>query len=79
MTTLITTRYELTEKTETTEAGAITQYGIAAFDEKGDELLHIDSITCDRKSLSELIECCNNGNLSSLHIKDVVCDYVDGK
>lgn len=79
MTTLAYTEYRLTEKTETTAAGKITSYGISAYDENGKEILSIDDITCDKGSLAGLIEICNTGKLSSLHIKDVVEDYIIGK
>lgn len=79
MTTLTTTRYEITESCGQTEIGAVTQYGIAGFDENGQEILRVDSITCDKASLEELIECCNKGKLSYLHIRDVVQDFIIGK
>lgn len=79
MTLLTTTRYEITETTGETEIGTVTQYGIVGFDENEQEILRVDSITCDRASLEELIECCNKGKLSCLHIKDVVQDFIVGK
>lgn len=71
------TRYELTERLEKFEEGEVTEYGIAAFDEGGTEIYRFDGVTQDRKALSELVEACNRGRLSSVHIKDVLSDFVE--
>lgn len=71
------TRYELTERREEFEEGEVTEYGIAAFDEDNGEIYRIDGITRDRQTLAELVEACNRGKLSSVHIKDVLNDFVE--
>jgi len=71
------TRYELTERREEFDEGEVTEYGIAAFDEDGEEIYRFDGVTQDKQALAELVEACNRGKLSSVHIKDVLNDFVE--
>ncbi len=71
------TRYELTQLREVFEEGEVTEYGIAAFDEEGKEIYRLDGVTRDRAALKELVDACNRGKLSSVHIKDVLNDFVE--
>lgn len=71
------THYELTERREEFEEGEVTEYSIAAFDEAGEQIYRLDGVTQDKQALSELVEACNRGRLSSVHIKDVLSDFVE--
>lgn len=71
------TRYELTERLETFEEGEVTEYGIAAFDENDREIYRLDGVTQDKQAMAELVDACNRGRLSSVHIKDVLNDFVE--
>lgn len=71
------TRYELTERRENYEEGEVTEYGIAAFDEDGKEIYRLEGVTKDKSALAELVQACNRGKLSSVHIRDVLNDFVE--
>lgn len=42
-------------------------------------LYSVEGITTDKSSLCELIDSCNKGKLSSIHIQDVINDFVEQK
>ncbi len=73
------TRYELTERKKIYEEGEVTEYGIVAFDEDDKEIYRFDGVTADKNALKELVDACNRGRLSSVHIKDVLNDFVEMK
>ena len=57
------------------DAGPVTVYGIAYRDEHG-QPARIDDISTDRGTVERLAAMLRDGNVSPLHVYDIVCDFV---
>ena len=70
-------RYKIIrELIEDEELGSFESYGILAVDSADKEIFRISDISTDAASLSDLIEQCNRGGVSLLHIHDIVEDFL---
>ena len=73
--------YEMTEETYSLETNTRISYGIAAYaDSKdGSTATIIDvirDITSDKQALLALITSCNQLNLSLIHLREVIDDFL---
>ena len=71
-------RYEVMEDYISTERGEIPTYGILVCP-KTDErvpLIEIRDVTLDASALSALVALCNLLELSPLHLRDVIDDFL---
>ncbi len=72
--------YEMTKKTYRLEDGIRTSYGITARanEEESREVCteSICDITSDKEALQALVDECNRLELSALHLRDVVEDFL---
>ena len=78
---MINVTYKITEGTHGSEDGVSKSYGIAVFanidmNETTSVLASIQDITTDRDALDELVNLCNSMELSPLHIRDVIEDFL---
>lgn len=72
--------YEITEEAYSLGASTHVSYGIAAYacSEDGDTTMidAIPNITADKQSLLALVALCNRLELSVLHLREVIDDYL---
>ena len=75
---VMTVRYELVETAISMEGccGQENVYGIAAYDEDGNRIFTCADLSFDKERTCELVRRCNSLKLSSVHIRDVVEDFV---
>jgi hypothetical protein len=70
-------KYTVVEGFASAETNFAITYGIAAYDLSSDRVIaRIDDITCDKARLEHLVELCNRGELSLVHLYDVVEDFL---
>ncbi len=62
--------YHLIEGTYCCEDTVYTGYGI------GNEQISVEDVTCDKGAMEKLIALCNCTALSSIHLMDVVQDFM---
>ena len=62
--------YHMTEGTYCCENTAYTGYGI------GNDQITVEDVTCDKGAMEQLVALCNCSALSSLHLMDVVQDFM---
>ena len=72
--------YEITEEAYSSGASTHISYGIAAYacNEDGDIAIidGIQNITADKQSLLALVALCNRLELSVLHLREVIDDFL---
>lgn len=73
--------YEVTEDTYLIDGELKQIYGIAVYSNdknnaKKTLLKAINNITTDKYKLSQLAKACNSCNLSPIHLKDIVEDFL---
>ena len=78
---MIDITYTLTERICESDDGVSKSYGIAVCtntdrDQTTSVLTSIQDITTDRDALDELVNLCNSMELSPLHIRDVIEDFL---
>lgn len=74
-------RYGITEEIYYTENSSRISYGIAVYDNEEEDgtatvIEAVHDITSDRQSLSNLIDLCNRLELSTIHLYDVIEDFL---
>ncbi|MBS5725369.1 MAG: hypothetical protein KHW59_06270 [Clostridiales bacterium] len=62
--------YQLTEETFFCEGVSYTAYGIQS------KQMTIKNITCNKNALEKLVALCNRISLSSIHLPEVVEDFL---
>lgn len=78
---MINVTYGIIEETYFERKTSRTSYGIAAytnFEEDGTATIvaSIHDITTDKQALAELVSLCNSLELSTVHLNDVVEDFL---
>lgn len=78
---MINVKYKITEGTYESDDSVSKSYGIAVcanigMNETTSVLALIQDITTDRDALDELVNLCNSMELSPLHIRDVIEDFL---
>lgn len=73
--------YGVTEEIYFLGTSSRTSYGIAAYaasevDGTATIIASVHDITADKQSLSELVDLCNRLELSTIHLNDVVVDFL---
>ena len=75
--------YGIVEEKRALKYGTRTSYGIGVYDASdaagATVLQSIPDITSDRESLEELVDRCNKGNLSEIHLEEAVQDFLTMK
>ena len=73
--------YEMTEESYSSEGNTRVSYGIAAYADSKDggtatiiDVIH--DITSDKQALLALITLCNQLNLSPMHLREVIDDFL---
>ena len=71
-------KYSVCESVISCDGGARVAYGISAEDTSSRDLsiVCIQDITSDKSSLERLVDLCNRKNLSLIHLRDVVEDFL---
>ena len=70
-------KYAVVEGDASAETDFTVTYGITAYDPSSNRVIaHIGNITCDKKRLEHLVDLCNRGKLSPIHLYDVVEDFL---
>ena len=70
-------KYTVVESAPSAETNSTVTYGITAYDVSSDKVVaHIGDITCDKARIEHLVELCNRGKLSPIHLRDVVEDFL---
>ena len=77
----MTVTYELVKEIYEFEGDQRVSYGIVAYSDSSEEasatiVVSLHDITSDKQKLSELILLCNRLNLSTIHLRDVVEDFI---
>ena len=77
----MTVTYELVKEIYEFEGDQRVSYGIVAYSDSSEEasaksMVSLHDITSDKQKLSELILLCNRLNLSTIHLRDVVEDFI---
>ena len=75
--------YGITEEIYSLGAESRTSYGIAAYMDAEEEstaiiVASVHDITSDKQALTALVSLCNRLELSTIHLNDVVEDYLAG-
>ena len=73
--------YGVTEEIYSLGTSSRTSYGIAAYADSEEDgtatiVASIHDVTADKQSLSELVGLCNRLELSTIHLNDVVEDFL---
>lgn len=73
--------YGITEEIYVAGNSRRTSYGIAVYDNAEEDgtatiLEAVHDITSDKQSLSELVDLCNRLELSTIHLYDVIEDFL---
>lgn len=73
--------YGVTEEVYSLGGNSRKAYGIAAYsnseiDGTATVLTSVNDISSDREKLEELVQICNRSELSLIHLKDVINDYL---
>lgn len=73
--------YGITKEVYYIGANSRTSYGIIACADNTDNdtatvIASVHDITADRDSLIEFIQLCNRLELSLIHLRDVICDFL---
>lgn len=73
--------YEITEETYSLDTSTRTSYGITAYadgNENGTAAIidTVHDITSDKQALTELVALCNRLKLSTIHLRDVIDDFL---
>ena len=74
----MSTKYVIKEETHSERQYATTAYGITVYEKESETTAttELNDITSDKVRLEKLVENCNKFELSSLHLKDVVEDFL---
>ena len=75
--------YGVTEEIYSLGASSRVSYGIAAYadaeeDDTATIVASVHDITTDKQALDELVSLCNRLDLSTVHLMDVVEDFLAG-
>ncbi len=60
----------------TVEENAYGRYGIKVCDKNGNLYRYYASLSYSKDELTELCKKCKEGNISHLHIDDIICDFL---
>ena len=77
----MSTKYGITKEIYSHRNNTRTAFGISAYEDSGDKELEytvetVSDVTSDEGELVELVDNCNRLELSSVHLKDVVEDFL---
>ncbi len=74
--------YDIIDETYSDQDDTYASYGIVAYTAENQPLptvvAMVHHITFNRKRLSQLVSLCNQGQLSLLHLEDVIDDFLSG-
>ena len=78
---MINITYGVTEEIYSLGASTRTSYGITAYSDSDEHsnttiVASVHDVTADKKSISKLVDLCNRLELSSIHLNDVVEDFL---
>ena len=73
--------YEITEETYSLGTSTRTSYGITAYSRNNEHgttvtVATVHDITADKQALTEFVALCNRLELSAIHFRDVIDDYL---
>ena len=78
---MLNVTYGVTEEIYSLGHSFRTSYGIAAYAASAEDgtatiVASVHDITADKQALSELVDLCNHLELSTIHLNDVVEDFL---
>jgi hypothetical protein len=69
--------YRMTENNCYLESDAYTSYGIAAYTGEDTVIDAVYNISTNRHAVAELVALCNRLELSAVHLRDIVSDFLE--